>query len=151
MRCERMPKRDSGLLVPVKPNTVHQSSTKVHWRITKAATACLVGTEYRKVDFRLEVTGDDMTGLLADVVELRNTVGLQQDESSGRLNKLAKTVVTTCWKEPKSYHGCQVFAEDCLEDKTRPNCKEMFENKSKDLGVYNLIKDMSRQPITTIL
>lgn len=100
--------------------------------------------EYRKVDFRLEVTGDDMTGLLADVVELRNTVGLQQDESSGRINKLANTVVTTCWKEPKSYHGCQVFAKDCLEDRTRPNCKAMFENKSNDLGVYNLIKKICR-------
>ena len=101
--------------------------------------------EYRKVDFRLEVTGDDMTGLLADVVELRNTVGLQQDESAGRLNTLAQTVVNRCWKEPKSYHGCQVFAKDCLEDKTKPNCALMFENSKKDLGVYNLIKKICRE------
>ena len=120
-----MLKNDSGHRVPVKLNTAPQSSTRaLRLKITKAAMACLVeirSTE--KVDFRLEVTGDDMTGLLADVVELHNTVGLQQDESSGRLNKLANTVVTTCWKEPKSYHGCQVFAKDCLEDKTKPNCK----------------------------
>ena len=100
--------------------------------------------EYRKVDFRLEVTGDDMTGLLADVVALRNTVGMQQDESSDRINKLADTVVNTCWKTPKSYHGCQVFAKDCLEDKTKPNCQTMFDNKKTDLGVYNLIKKICR-------
>ena len=100
--------------------------------------------EYRKVDFRLEVTGDDMTGLLADVVALRNTVGMQQDESSDRINKLAETVVNTCWKTPKSYHGCQVFAKDCLEDKLKPNCQTMFDNKQTDLGVYNLIKKICR-------
>jgi len=105
----------------------------------------LVGedTDHRKVDFRLEVTGDDMTGLLADVVELRETVGLQQEEGS-RLNQLAQTVVTTCWKEPKTYHGCRVFARDCLKDNTRPNCNTMFENINTDLGVYNLVKRICR-------
>lgn len=113
----------------------------------KKYTGCdgLIGEdkEHRKVDFRLEVTGDDMTGLLADVVELRKTVGLQQEEGS-RLNKLANTVINTCWKEPKTYHGCQVFARDCLKDNAKLNCQTMFDNMKSDLGVYNLIKRICR-------
>ena len=99
--------------------------------------------EHRKVDFRLEVTGDDMTGLLADVVALRSTVGFQ-DNSGDRLNKLADTVVNRCWKEPKSYHGCQTFAKDCLQDRSKPNCDAMFANLKTDLGVYNLVKRICR-------
>jgi outer membrane protein OmpA-like peptidoglycan-associated protein len=98
--------------------------------------------EHRKVDFRLEITGDDMTGLLADVVALRQEVGKSTDD--GRLEKLSDTVADRCWKHPKSYHGCRVFARDCLVDPTKPNCSKMFENRKTDLGVYNMIKKICR-------
>ena len=68
----------------MKPNAFTSKVQRVTLEDYKGCDGLFGGDpEYRKVDFRLEVTGDDMTGLLADVVELRNTVGLQQDEASG--------------------------------------------------------------------
>ena len=99
--------------------------------------------EHRKVDFRLEITGDDMTGLMADVVALRREVG--DSVEGGVLENLADKVANTCWTEPSTYHGCQVFARDCLKDDTKPNCEQLFINRKTDLGVYNLIRKICRQ------
>jgi hypothetical protein len=96
--------------------------------------------KYRKVDFGLELTGDDMTGLLADVVALRKAVGSSKEGDS--IDKLADSVAQACWKDPGKYHGCKIFARDCLAGATSKNCDLLFE--SKDLGVYNMIKDLCR-------
>ncbi len=103
--------------------------------------------EHRKVDFRLEITGDDMTGLMADVVALRREVG--ESIEGDILATLADTVADTCWTNPRAYHGCQVFARDCLKDKTKPNCDQLFINRKTDLGVYNLVRKICRQEALT--
>jgi len=98
--------------------------------------------EYRKVDFGLELTGDDMTGLLADVVALRKAVGSTDDSSS--IDKLADSVAQACWKDPRKYHGCKIFAKDCLAGATSKNCDLLFEAAKKDLGVLNMIRKICR-------
>lgn len=98
--------------------------------------------KYRKVDFGLELTGDDMTGLLADVVALRKAVG--DSKSGDSINKLADSVAQACWKDPSKYHGCKIFARDCLAGNTSNNCDLLFEARKKDLGVYNMIKAICR-------
>ena len=96
-------------------------------------------SSYRKVDFRLELTGDDMTGLLADIVALREEVGYATEEAD-RIDILADTVANNCWNKPRSYHGCVVFTKDCLSGHTSTNCQAMFENRKKNLEVWNMIK-----------
>ena len=61
-----------------------------------------------------------MTDLLADVVALRNTVGMQQDETSNRINKLANRGQHLL--ENTNLPRLPVFA-GTLEDKTKPIAK----------------------------
>lgn len=68
---------------------------------------------FRKVNFALELTGDDMTGLLADVVSLRNTVG-GLSGSEAPIDELSDIVAESCWLDPSKYHGCQDFGIECL-------------------------------------
>ena len=98
---------------------------------------------FRKVDFRLELTGDDMTGLLADVVALRKEVG--QSDHSSSLDVIADEVASRCWEDPQSYHGCHVFARDCLNGNPSQNCNTLLEKYKSDLGIKNLVKSICRK------
>ena len=69
---------------------------------------------FQKVTFGLEVTGDDMTGLLLDVIALRREVGGAQEEA-GAVERIAAEVASACWTNPRSYHGCAKYVEECLE------------------------------------
>ena len=82
--------------------------------------------QFRKVNFSLEITGDDMTGLLADVVALRDAVGSTQD-SDAPIDELSKIVAQKCWQDPFSYHGCRTFAVDCIDSADQnENCDAFF-------------------------
>lgn len=109
---------------------------------------------YRRVDFGLELTGDDMTGLLADMVALRKEIGTatrkleldpEKKEQSERINKLAKTVSEECWKDPSKYHGCKVFARDCLAGREVENCEGIIEGHRTNLKLRNLRSQICRQ------
>ncbi|MEC8382756.1 MAG: hypothetical protein VXZ96_20685 [Myxococcota bacterium] len=82
--------------------------------------------QFRKVNFSLEITGDDMTGLLADVVALRDAVG-SKSGTEAPIDELSKIVAQKCWQDPFSYHGCRTFAVDCLStDSEKDTCDEFF-------------------------
>lgn len=84
--------------------------------------------QFRKVNFALEITGDDMTGLLADVVALRDAVGSDSD-GDAPIDELAQVVADTCWEDPFSYHGCQTFAMDCLStNSSSSTCQTFYAN-----------------------
>lgn len=109
---------------------------------------------YRRVDFGLELTGDDMTGLLADMVALRKEIGAatqkldidpDKKEQSERINKLAKTVSEECWKDPSKYHGCKIFAKDCLAGREVENCEGIIEGHRTSLKLRNLRAKICRQ------
>lgn len=84
---------------------------------------------FQKVTFGLEVTGDDMTGLLLDVVALRREVGGDQAQA-GEVERIADEVASACWKDPRRYHGCSKYVDECLgEPVGRPSrdlCTGMF-------------------------
>ena len=82
--------------------------------------------QFRKVNFSLEITGDDMTGLLADVVALRDAVG-SKTEDDAPIDELSKIVAAKCWQDPFSYHGCRTFAVDCLSSASvSPTCTDFY-------------------------
>ncbi len=104
---------------------------------------------YRRVDFALELTGDDMTGLLADMVALRQEIGkatqkLEQDPQAQRIDSLAKTVSTECWKDPSKYHGCKVFARDCLAGTKIKHCDGIIEQHRSNIKLSNIIRQICR-------
>jgi len=85
---------------------------------------------FQKVTFGLEVTGDDMTGLLLDVVALRREVGGDQRQA-GEVERIAGEVANACWSDPGSYHGCTKYVRECLGESTEGDlrnelCDEMF-------------------------
>ena len=87
--------------------------------------------EYQKVTFGLEVTGDDMTGLLLDVFALRQQVGGDPDEAN-QVEETAARVAKACWRDPTSYHGCEKYIRDCLEGDDAVElqfCDGMFEKR----------------------
>ena len=71
-----------------------------------------------------------MTGLVADLVALRNAVGEKSENDA--LDELANQVATTCWNNPTAYHGCSTFALECLKDDlVNVQCEALF-NKAKE-------------------
>ena len=97
---------------------------------------------YRRVDFVLELTGNDMTGLLADMVALRKEVG--QSIEGDRISNLAETVRDACWQDPSKYHGCRIFARDCLAGSADNDCSKLLESHQK-LKIRNLLRSICRQ------
>ncbi|GEM_PF-2886908 len=89
---------------------------------------------FQKVTFGLEVTGDDMTGLLLDVVALRREVGGHQEEASA-VEAIAADVASACWKDPRSYHGCEKYVEECLEPGDRAEAASLCE------GLFSTLQD----------
>jgi hypothetical protein len=67
---------------------------------------------HRRVEFILELTGDDMTGMLLDVRELQLAVGTTPDLA---LDELAHSVAAKCLEDEDSYHGCGKFKAQCCE------------------------------------
>lgn len=98
---------------------------------------------FRRVDFGLELTGDDMTGLLADMTALRKEVG--HSEEADRIDKLSEIVSSACWEDPSKYHGCKVFARDCLDGMEHENCSKFILNHRSNLKIHNLIRRICRQ------
>ncbi|HHO54656.1 MAG TPA: hypothetical protein ENK18_28215 [Deltaproteobacteria bacterium] len=79
--------------------------------------------DYRNVTFSLDVTGDDMTGLLLDVVELSKTVDdaaeaadsttRTESEDLRNLKDQLGLVVDACREDEERYHGCQKILKEC--------------------------------------
>ena len=86
-----------------------------------------------------------MTGLLADVVALRTAVGGPATKEAEEIDELANNVAEACWENPRKYHGCEIFARDCLAGNETENCQKMFEAKERDLGVLNMILRVCRR------
>ena len=104
---------------------------------------------YRRVSFGLEVTGDDMTGLLADMVALRKEIGISlnqvnQDPLAERIHNLAETVSNECWVDPSKYHGCRIFARDCLAGIQVEFCGKLIETHRTNIKMYNMIRQICR-------
>lgn len=97
---------------------------------------------YRRVDFALELTGDDMTGILADVVALREAVQETRNEQKPENNvgKMAAMVASRCWRDVSSYHGCDTFIRDCLSNSKAKYCEDMIGLIEKDLGLKKTVK-----------
>jgi outer membrane protein OmpA-like peptidoglycan-associated protein len=99
---------------------------------------------YRKVNFALELTGDDMTGLLADLVALRKAV--DNSEGEQEIDVLADTVAFACWENPHSYHGCRTFTYDCLDSGPEGNnCNPMYSALSDIPDLRSMAKEICRK------
>jgi hypothetical protein len=76
--------------------------------------------DYRRVTFELDVTGDDMTGFLLNVLELMGTLDLDPSRIDyKRLQDAAKAVSKQCWDGAGDnagdvYDGCPDFIDYCL-------------------------------------
>lgn len=71
----------------------------------------------RKVTFGLQVTGDDMTGLLQHVERLQRTVGLDDDAPQGLgLAHMTNVAAQACWDDMSAYHGCDELLRGCLAE-----------------------------------
>ena len=68
--------------------------------------------QYRNVSFMLELTGDDMTGMLLDVRALQLSVSDGSDLDPG-LQSLAVKVAGRCGDDERAYHGCERYREEC--------------------------------------
>jgi hypothetical protein len=93
--------------------TTKLNADKTPRPVSRCSTTFTGDQRFRKVDFGLELTGDDMTGMLADMVSLRKAVG--DDREQVRLQELTEKVAGACWNDPHSYHGCHTFILDCLD------------------------------------
>ena len=104
---------------------------------------------YRRVNVGLEVTGDDMTGLLADMVALRKEIGIAigqefQDPLAKRIDILARTVSNECWKDPSKYHGCKTFVRDCLAGRQVEYCGTLIDTHRTNIKMFNMIRRICR-------
>jgi hypothetical protein len=73
--------------------------------------------DFRVVTFELELTGDDMTGFLMNVLDLMAVVGTSTSDQAAvgaELFGTAQTVAEECWKKAGAYHGCEDVARYCL-------------------------------------
>lgn len=88
-------------------------------------TDCIEGRgkevpNFRRVTFELDVTGDDMTGFLLNVLELMGTLDLDPSRIDyKRLQDAAKAVSKQCWDGAGDnagdvYDGCPDFIDYCL-------------------------------------
>ena len=85
-----------------------------------------------------------MTGLLADLVALRNAVG--DDRNNDALDKLATQVATTCWDDPTAYHGCDTFALECLKDDlVKVECKALFDKAKSETNTKEWLMDICNE------
>jgi hypothetical protein len=77
---------------------------------------------YRRVTFELELTGADMTGLVLDLIALKEATGGLKPETDGdddrngdgELLKLRDDIAQRCWEDPSQYHDCARFIDTCL-------------------------------------
>ena len=104
---------------------------------------------FQKVTFGLEVTGDDMTGLLLDVVALREEVGGDQREADV-VERIAAHVALACWADPRSYHGCRKYVEECLLVQGEPTaiCTGFAARRREepDGALQALVEDVCGEP-----
>lgn len=81
----------------------------------------LENSDFRRVTFELDVTGDDMTGLLMHVLDLRRVVEAHStifhgaDKEHAGLKRMAGTVAQSCFRDPTSYHGCMEAVGHCMK------------------------------------
>ena len=68
--------------------TTKLNADKTPRPVSRCSTTFTGDQKFRKVDFGLELTGDDMTGMLADMVSLRKAVG--DDREEARLQELTE-------------------------------------------------------------
>jgi len=76
---------------------------------------------FRKVTLGLEVTGDDMTGLLLNIRLLQRELHRRPDgtEPGSHLQDMVSEVALACLQDPSHYHGCDSFQRYCAPDRTR--------------------------------
>ena len=76
---------------------------------------------YRRVTFELELTGADMTGLVLDLIQLRQAVGIEEAEGSklqgslASLEDLRDEIAPRCFDDPSTYQGCEAFIKACWD------------------------------------
>ena len=120
--------------------TAELNALKVARPVERCDAIVRSGASYRKVNFALELTGDDMTGLLADLVALRKTVGSRPEGKD--IDVLASLVAEECWTAPHKYHGCRTFIEDCLvAGEEDPQCTGLYGNLENE-DTLKVIKEI---------
>lgn len=122
----------------------------------------------RKVTFGLQVTGDDMTGLLQHVDALQHTVGLgnetsEETDSSGdsssahsgpkTLSQMTAFAAMSCWDDLDAYHGCDEFLRGCLSQwaeqgqaDSRPHCASLQARREEPHLAAALARICSAEP-----
>lgn len=91
-----------------------------------------VSSDHRRVDFVLELTGDDMTGMLLDVLALQREVsGALSDD----LVKMATDVGENCMGPERSYQGCPDYESHCVRPGAADweECRPLFDHREDAL------------------
>ncbi|MCB9779917.1 MAG: hypothetical protein H6742_15240 [Alphaproteobacteria bacterium] len=77
---------------------------------------------YRRVTFELELTGADMTGLIDDLLELRQVTGSTAStapddgaRAMATLEQIRAQVAERCSEDMNAYHGCASIRNRCEE------------------------------------
>jgi len=96
-----------------------QPGTTCHQHPRRSAPKDQAEKGYRRVTFELELTGADMTGLVLDLIQLRQAVGIEDNSSTTNqdsldsLEDLRDDIAPRCFEDPGVYQGCEAFIQAC--------------------------------------
>ncbi len=117
---ERMVALGAGDVIHCRDrHTELQAGATCHQHPRRAAPKDQAERAYRRVTFELELTGADMTGLVLDLIQLRQAVGIDNTTETGSeaslasLEDLRNNIAPRCFADPGPYQGCEAFIQAC--------------------------------------